>query len=115
MAQHKHWHRDADGHAHSDLDDLTDAHLHADAYTPGHVDTPPCFLPNGCGGDETVDPARHGLDEARRRGIVPERAAISRMLTLSTPSLTWVFAQPARSSSSFVTSCPPSSTTGAAP
>ena len=32
------------------------------------------------------------------------------MLTLSTPSLTWVFAHPARSSSSLVTSCPPSST-----
>ena len=32
------------------------------------------------------------------------------MLTLSTPSLTWVFAQPARSSSCLETSCPPSST-----
>jgi len=39
----------------------------------------------------------------------PKARRISRMLTLSTPSVTWVFAHPARSSSSFVTSCPPSS------
>src|SRR5438093_1110639 len=40
----------------------------------------------------------------------PSARRISRMATLRTPSLTWVFAHPARSSSSLKTTCPRSST-----
>src|SRR5436190_14925893 len=40
----------------------------------------------------------------------PSARRIYRMATLRTPSLTWVFAHPARSSSSLKTTCPRSST-----
>src|SRR5262249_4360984 len=43
-------------------------------------------------------------------GSSPSARRISRMMTLRTPSVTWVFGHPARSSSSLETSCPRSST-----
>jgi len=66
---------------------------------------PPGPWPDGHGGDEPVAPRGTVSMKDGAAGSSQSARRISRMMTLRTPSLTWVFAHPARSSSSLETSC----------